>query len=139
MPTRVMTSTHRRQIAALGVKLRAFPGKLRSGALDRAILAEAARLGQAIKAAAPVGETGTLRRAIKIVAGKTRSGAVSYRVVIGDRFFVGKAYYGAFVEFGTVKLRARHFIRGVFRARRRSIARNLETAVRRAVEREFPR
>jgi HK97 gp10 family phage protein len=56
---------------------------------------------QAAKKGAPVGETGNLRKSIKMRALKrNRRGNIGVRVAISDRWFVGPMFYGAFQEFG---------------------------------------
>ena len=48
---------------------------------------------------APV-KTGLVRRSLRIVGGKGRKGVVQVRIVLGVKLYVGKSYYGAFVEIG---------------------------------------
>lgn len=56
---------------------------------------------KAAKGYAPVGETGNLRKSIKLRALKrNRKGNIGVRVAISDQWFVGKMFYGAFQEFG---------------------------------------
>lgn len=59
-------------------------------------------------------DTGELKKSIKIRAMKRRKN--SFGVLIGTalKWFVGDAFYGAFVEFGTSKMSARPFMRPAF-------------------------
>jgi HK97 gp10 family phage protein len=52
------------------------------------------------KAYAPVGATGNLRRAIKVRAAKRSRKYIGVNVTLGEGFFIGDAFYGAFQEFG---------------------------------------
>jgi len=67
-----------------------------------------------VKALTPVGETGQIKRAIKVMAGRSKKGSITYRVVIGKQNFHGKSFYGAFAEFGTKRQKAQHFMKRGF-------------------------
>jgi HK97 gp10 family phage protein len=56
-------------------------------------------------------DTGELKSAIKIRAGKTRRGSLAVEVRVGEGDFKGDQYYAAFHEFGTSKMPARPFLR----------------------------
>ena len=132
-----MTPAHRRQIDALTARFKALPGQLDRRILPSAIRDQAAALRRRIVAATPVGETGKLRRAIEVEPGTGKDGRVVFRVVIGGRYFVGKQFYGAFVEFGTRKMRARKFIRRTLDRERGPASRRIESTVRSLVERQL--
>ena len=51
------------------------------------------------RANAPV-KTGLVRRSLRIVSGRGRKTLIQMRLVMGLKNFVGKSYYGAFVEEG---------------------------------------
>jgi HK97 gp10 family phage protein len=54
---------------------------------------------QQAKANAPA-KTGLVRKSLRIAGGKGRKGSIVLRIVLGIKNFVGKSYYGAFVEQG---------------------------------------
>jgi HK97 gp10 family phage protein len=68
----------------------------------------------AVIASAPVGETGQLRKAVKLKAGPRRKGVIELDVQIGAGSFKGETYYGAMVELGTKKQQAQHYMREAF-------------------------
>lgn len=51
------------------------------------------------KANAPV-RSGLVRRSLRVVAGRSRKTLLQVRIVMGLKNYVGKSYYGAFVEEG---------------------------------------
>jgi HK97 gp10 family phage protein len=56
--------------------------------------------------------TGTLLKAIKLRAMKrSRSGRIGVQITLGEGYFKGKSYYGAFVELGTAKQKEQGFMR----------------------------
>ena len=67
----------------------------------------------AAKQLAPVA-SGAVRNAIKIRAGKTKRGRISIIVILGEGDFVGKTFYGAFVDLGTKRIIARMFMTRAF-------------------------
>jgi len=72
------------------------------------------------KAQAPRGKTGVLVKSIKVLARKrNRKGIIGANVTCGDEHpYKGKAYYGAFIEFGTKKLEPRPFMKEAFDAKK---------------------
>lgn len=91
-------------------KLLTFPKKQATKAIRKGLRAGAKVMTAAVKAATPV-RSGALRRAIKTRAMKRSRNKIGVRTTIGaEGFYKGKTFYGAFVEFGTKKMDARHFM-----------------------------
>ena|SRR5687767_5242364 len=86
------------------------------------------RLGNAIKTSAPRGETGTLQRSIT-----WRASGLTGRVEIGI-----DAFYWHYLEYGTVKLPARPFIRPAGEAEQPLFERDV-IGVGRAIEQRWSR
>lgn len=88
-----------KRLRELGGKLarKVLRDALRSGA--KLVLADA--VANVSKDNSPKSEdTGTLRRSLRIRAGKRRRGQVTVKVATKDGWFQGKTFYGAFREFG---------------------------------------
>ena len=67
-----------------------------------------------VKEMAPVGNTGALKKSIKLRVGKRRprnNPGVTYSVVTSDGWFKGDQFYAGMVEFGTKKMPAHPFMR----------------------------
>jgi HK97 gp10 family phage protein len=97
-------------------------GKLETK-LARKVGSKALRAGAKIVQAAavqiaPRGETGNLKKSIKVRAGKSKKGYRSIIVGPGEKWFTGNEFYAAFVEFGHRTGKASSSIR---RARKRHI------------------
>ena len=82
----------------------------------RPVLAAARRL-------APRGETGVLRKTIKLKSLKRSRSAIGARVTSGTREggdYTGKAFYGAFLEYGTKRIKPRGFLKRAAETKKRS-------------------
>ena len=102
-------------IPELDRKLRSLPAKLEKKVVRQALREALKPLLAATRQAAPQGLTGQLRRAVRLRAAKrTRKGNIRFIVQIGAGFFVGKTFYGSFVELGTKYIEARHFMTRVY-------------------------
>lgn len=96
-----------------------LPKELHAKALKPAVSAAAAVVRKQAKANAPVDE-GTLRKAIYQTRSRSESGTFQETAIVGVRF--GRKYrrrgqdawYWRFLEFGTVKMPARPFLRPAF-------------------------
>jgi HK97 gp10 family phage protein len=96
-----------------GVTIRGLPEisrklKKLEPALGKKIIRKAFRAAlkpvrDAVRANLP-SETGTLRKAVKVMSGRSRKGRITMRVVIGAAAFKGGRFYGAFRDLGTRKL-----------------------------------
>ena len=116
-------------------RLERLPKSVAKGAV-RFALREALRPVRAqARAEVPV-DTGLVRRSIKIKAQRSKS-AVIFRVTIGDRDFVGDAFYGAFHEFGTEKLDARPFLKPAFDQNEAAIVAGLSKGIAAGIVREL--
>lgn len=72
-------------------------------------------VAEAVKARAPVGETGELQKNVKVRAAKGRKrGDIALEVRVGEGDFQGDQYYAAFVEYGTSKMDAKPFMRPAY-------------------------
>jgi HK97 gp10 family phage protein len=90
------------EVSGLKESLEALKGlepKLSKGIVRKGLRAGAKVVSQATKAAAPE-LTGTLKKGIKVKAGKRKKGFLSYVVGVGKAWFSGPAFYAAFVAFG---------------------------------------
>lgn len=142
-------------------RLARFPAELAEG-LEAQVEQEAEELAAAMRANAPVGKTGRLRRSIKVLPGRHR---LSRRVVMGgrlttvkvrqgvsDRDFkrarakgnnTGEYDYSRAVEFGHltaagVMVHGVAMFFGTYRARRKAIRRRISGVARKLLKTLFP-
>ena len=111
--------------AELQKLLNALPGKVQKKIMRQALREAAKVVAVEARALAPVGaeDGGTLRASIKVRAAKGKRGTIGAEVVTGEGFFQGKTFYGAFVELGTRRMKAKPFLRpAADAARSRAIA-----------------
>jgi HK97 gp10 family phage protein len=95
--------------------LKGLEPKVRRKVISRAIRTALKVVKAAVEAAAPVGESGNLRRSVVVRAVKGRKrGVIALEVRIGEGNFKGKTYYAAFIEFGTKDIPAHGFMRKAF-------------------------
>ncbi len=90
-----------------------FEVNLRKKIARKAIRKAAKPVRDTAIARAPV-DTGLLKKSIKVRAMKRsrkNKHTVAVRVVTGEGFFKGEAFYGGFLEYGTTRMRARPFMR----------------------------
>lgn len=108
----------------LARKLEQLPVKLQRNGLRKAVSSGAAVVRNAVKESAPIGATGTLRRAVSMKRAKTPDAQIATYEVFVRQAKNGKvgsskiaaygkydAYYWRFVEFGTSKAPAHPFLR----------------------------
>jgi HK97 gp10 family phage protein len=89
-------------VKALDRKLKALEPKVAKKVIRQALRKAAKPVQARTRALAPVGETGQVKRAVKIRAStRTRKKVIRLRVLIGKGDFVGQQFYGAFAEYGT--------------------------------------
>ena len=82
-------------------RLKGVIPRLRKKALMKAARIAMKPLHAKARSSAPKGETGQLRKSIKLKAmKKNRRGVVGIAVATSDGFFQGKTFYGGFQEFG---------------------------------------
>lgn len=118
-------------------KLEQLPKKIQNK-IGRTALRDAAKLIQAeAKRLAPVHDgpyppgkdrkPGSLRKAIKVRSGGRRKGMSIVKVTIGQGDFIGKTFYGAFLEYGHfLGKRKSNRSLGVKKGKRLTIAQRLE-------------
>lgn len=81
------------------------------------------------RADAPV-RSGTMRKAIKVRAGRSRKrGRIAIEVRVGEGDFKGDTFYGAFVEYGTSRQKAQEFMLRAFRERGEAARREIIAAI----------
>lgn len=102
-------------------KLNALPDKVQKKVVRAALRRATVILQKAVKADAPVGDTGQLRKAVKITT-SFRKGVISAKVTIGKKNFVGDTYYAAIVEFGSKYQEGQHFMERAFDANKQNVA-----------------
>lgn len=125
--------------------LRALPGKVAKRVIGKAMKAALKPVQAASKANAPV-KTGQLRKAIRVLAGRSRGGRIVYKVVMGKGDFVGDEFYGSFQEYGwkTGKrgssgrkvVPGKHFMKRAFDATKDRAKADCEAAILAGVEKE---
>ena len=102
----------------------------------RTNIREAAKeLASGVKTNAPVGETGTLRRAVKVRANKRKKGNVGVSVVI-DKASFGNEWYATFPEFGSKFQAGQHTTEDVFKAKGQNLADSLREKILQAILKE---
>ncbi len=88
-----------------------------------------------VKADSPV-ETGLLRSAIKVRAGKRARGSISLVVIMGEGDFKGETFYGAFQEYGTSRMPGKNFMRRAFDSKSDAARAQIEAEILAGIERE---
>jgi len=103
-------------IAEIDKKMRRLEPKIAKQVVRKEIREAMKPILAAAKEAAPVGETGQLKAAIRLRVGKVKrgTGQIKFVVMIGKGFFKGDQYYGGFVHFGTNRMHARLFLTAVY-------------------------
>lgn len=117
--------------------LRALPGKVAKQAIRKPLRAGAKIVLARAKQNVPA-ESGALKKSLKVRAGKRSRNTISIRVATGKGWFTGETFYGAFVEFGTAKMKARHYVQRAYAQTKdkvaaflkREILSNIEALVR---------
>lgn len=86
--------------------------KLGKKILRKGLRAGAKVVENFVKANAPIGDSGLVLASIKVKAQKKSRKSFGLVVTTGDSHpYKGKAYYAAFIEYGTSKMPARPFLR----------------------------
>jgi HK97 gp10 family phage protein len=85
--------------AKLERKLKALDAKVSKKIVTKALRAGAKIILTAAKAAAPK-QSGTLKKSLKVRAGKRKKGTVRFVVQTATGDFKGETYYAAFLEYG---------------------------------------
>jgi len=98
-------------------KLKSLPPNLAKKALRKACRAGAKIFASQLKQDVRI-DTGTLRKQVKVRAGKSKKLSLSVNASTGDpkkaNLNSGEAFYGSFVEYGTKNMSAQPFIRPAF-------------------------
>ena len=90
-----------------------------------------------VKELSPKGETGRLSKAPKVRARKkVKRGVIALNVQIGEGDFKGKTFYGGFQNFGTKRIKAKHYIEAAFDATKDSAAAQVAAEVAAGIVRE---
>lgn len=78
-----------------------------------------------VKELVPV-DTGLTRDSVKVRAAKRSKRGFGLNVQIGEGDYQGQTFYAAFVEYGTIRMPGRHFMRAAFESEREEAARTAE-------------
>ncbi len=105
-------------------KLKKLPAALARKTLSTSMRESMRPVLTAVREETPVGETGQLRRAIRLRVAKTKRGNIKLVVMIGEGFFVGKTFYGSFVELGAEHIEARLFMTRVYERMKAAVKRD---------------
>ena len=106
------------------VAKKAIRQNLRAGA--KIVLAQA-------KENAPV-DSGDLKRSLKVRAGKRSRNTISIRVATGKDWFKGDTFYGAFVEFGTKRMEAQHYVQRAYETTKDKVIAMLKIGITTAID-----
>lgn len=99
----------------LRAKLKALPTKVQRRVVRPAMRDAGKIVLASAKNTVPTGATGNLSRSLRLRAKKrTRKGTIGVNVSAGAAFFRGPTFYGGFVEYGTRKMKGRHFMQAAF-------------------------
>lgn len=80
-------------------------------------------------------DTGALKKSIKVRAGKQKKHSLSVKVETDKSQFPDQ-YYSAFVEFGTSKQPAQHFMENAFKAKEDEARQRMVEALKDGIEKE---
>ena len=95
---------------ALMRKFNALEGKVQKKFARKSMRKAAKVIQKEAKARAPV-ESGDLKKNIKVKAAQRSRSRIGVNVVVGEGWYTGEQFYGAFIELGTSKQPARPFMR----------------------------
>jgi len=111
-------------------KLKALPIKIAKNILNTAVLKAAKELLQEVVNNAPVGETGELSNSLRAVMTRKRDkNQVAAKVST-------TVYYARFVEFGTVKMSAKPFMRPAFDKKEKELIDIVKNQIESRLEKE---
>ncbi len=79
-------------------------------------------------------KSGFLKKNLKIRTMKKKKHRYGVFVGVGQKWYVGKAFYGAFLEFGTSKMAARPFLRPAFDGTKKRVENIVKAGLKRAIE-----
>jgi HK97 gp10 family phage protein len=103
------------------------------------IVSQECREGAKVIAAAihPPVDTGRLSRAIKVRSfRKKKRGQIAFTAQIGEGFYKGKSFYGAFVDQGTHKLPKQEFMKKGFDEKVEGLKESIPQAIAKRIEAE---
>ena len=109
--------------------LKTIPGTVVNKILRTELRAGTKEIAADIKELAPVGETGVLRRAIRVRASKKKRGRIGFEAQIGEGSFKGDSYYGAFVDLGTSGQKPQHFMERGFEKKADELKTSIPTKI----------
>lgn len=122
-------------IAEIDRALRELEPKIAKKVLRQACRKALKPVKDAAQANAPV-KSGQVKKAIKVKAGKRRRDQIRLDVTIGAGDFVGKQFYGSFLEFGTESIEAREFLRRAYESQQEQARRIAQAEILKGIERE---
>lgn len=129
-----------KQVVAGGDKLvkalKGLESKIANKILRTEIRAATKEVAAEIKELAPVGETGMLRRAVRVRSAKRKKGRIGFQAQIGEGSFRGDTFYGSFVDLGTNKQPAQHFMEDGFKKKADQLKSELPERIWKAIQSE---
>lgn len=115
-----------------------LPKKVANKVVRQAVRTSLKPMHQAAKQDAPKGETGLLKRSMKLrVRAKKKRGTIAMDVRTGDGDFKGATYYGGMVNFGTKRQPAQRFMERAFDATRSTATKTARRLIREGTAREW--
>jgi HK97 gp10 family phage protein len=116
--------------AELAERLKNLPDDVRDKTVRAAVTSGAKTIRDEAKRRVPV-RTGTLRDSIAVRADRKKPDEIRVKVRLRS-----KGFHGRFLEFGTVKMRARPFVRPAFDAKRDDVLETIKDALVKRLRRE---
>ena len=117
-------------------KFKALEGKLQKKFARKSMRKAAKVIQKEAKARVPTGKTGMLKKNIKVRSAKRSRSRIGINVVVGEGWYTGEQFYGAFVELGTSKQPARPFMRPALEDKRDEARRVLVDELQDLIQKE---
>jgi HK97 gp10 family phage protein len=103
-------------------KLQTLESKTQNKFINKSLRAGAKIVQKEAKANAPVSDSpydkhiGLLKKSIRIRAGKRNKFYKTIKVQLNEKDYSGDTFYASFIEFGTHKIKAAHFLENAFKS-----------------------
>lgn len=121
---------------ALDKTLRGLEPKIAKKVVSKATRSGMKIMQKAVKDESPVGETGMLKKSVKVRSAKRSRRSFGMLVQFGEGNFKGKSWYAAAVEYGTSKMEPRGFMRKAFDANEEKVRTHTMNEIVAGIERE---
>lgn len=124
-------------IPELQANLKSLPDRIQKKVLRPALREAGNTILKRVKQQVPR-KSGALAKSLKLRTVKQKRGTknVVFQVITGAALFTGKTYYGGFLELGTAKIQARHFIAQAFQTSASSANAAAVLRLKEGIERE---